>query len=180
MAAAKEEKKEESNHANISNVYTLNDGNKIPIIGFGTYQLYNEQCRKAVEYAINIGYRHIDTAIFYNNEQDVGVAISNAKINRNQLFITTKLWSDDHEHGNGETANAVNSSLKNLDVQYIDLYLIHSPYGQHNVLTYKELLKFKKKGLIKSIGVSNYGVQHLQALQKAGLPPPAVNQIELH
>eukprot|EP01084_Bolivina_argentea_P263328 445655_1 len=174
------EEKKEPQCADNSYTYTLNDGNKIPIIGFGTYQIYNKACTKAVEYAISIGYRHIDTAIFYSNEEEVGAGIKNANIDRKELFITTKLWSDDHEQGNGETANAVNSSLKNLGLDYIDLYLIHSPHGENNILTYKELIKFQKKGFIKSIGVSNYGIQHLQALEKAGLPLPVVNQIELH
>ena len=131
--------------------------------------------KAAVKYAIEIGYRHIDTAIFYDNEKAVGKGIKESKIDRKDLFITSKLWSDDHESGNDETTKAVTSSIKNLDCGYIDLYLIHSPYGGNNIATYKKLLQFKEKGLIKSVGVSNYGVQHLKALENAGCPLPVVN-----
>ena len=173
MAEVKEEIVD--NQASDAFVYALNDGNKIPALGFGTYELYNAQCTKAVQQAIKIGYRHIDTAIFYSNEQSVGEAIKQSKVDRKDLFITSKLWSDGHEKGNGETEQAAMSSIKNLGVEYIDLYLIHSPYGENNVWTFKELIKLKQKGILKSVGVSNYGVQHLKALESAGCPLPAVN-----
>ena len=120
-------------------------------------------------------YRHLDTAIFYENETEVGKAVKQCKVDRKDLFITSKLWSEGHESGKGETLKAVKSSLKKLGTDYIDLYLIHSPYGENNVLTFKELLKCKEKGMIRSVGVSNYGVHHLEALEKAGCPLPAVN-----
>eukprot|EP00485_Elphidium_margaritaceum_P018199 CAMPEP_0202726494 /NCGR_PEP_ID=MMETSP1385-20130828/184641_1 /ASSEMBLY_ACC=CAM_ASM_000861 /TAXON_ID=933848 /ORGANISM="Elphidium margaritaceum" /LENGTH=316 /DNA_ID=CAMNT_0049392715 /DNA_START=8 /DNA_END=958 /DNA_ORIENTATION=- len=162
----------------------LNDGNKIPMIGFGTYKLGGNtlSVRDAVKYAIEIGYRHIDTAIFYGNEKEVGEGIKDAKIDRKELFITTKLlWYDDHhETGKGQTERAVDASLKRLGCGYIDLYLIHSPRGKHNIRTYQALLKCKEQGKIRSVGCSNFGVHHLKALEAAKLPLPAVNQIELH
>ena len=189
MAAAEEKKEKDAKNT----YYTLNDGNKIPIIGFGTYKLQNGSnnklsARDAVKYAISIGYRHIDTAIFYDNEKEVGIGIKEgcklAGIQRKDIFLTTKLWSEGHEKTNdakkSETVYAVNQSLSKLDCDYIDLYLIHSPYGGYNIKTYNRLLQFKKKGLIKSVGVSNFGIQHLKALEKAGCELPSVNQIELH
>jgi len=176
IMAAMAEAKEET----VQDVFQLNDGHKIPQLGFGTYQLRDDKCVKAVKEAISIGYRHIDTAIFYDNEEAVGKAIKQCKVDREHLFITSKLWSEGHESGKGETLKAVQSSLKKMGTEYIDLYLIHSPHGENNVSTYKELLKCKQKGMIRSVGVSNFGVHHLKALEKAGLPLPAVNQIELH
>ena len=125
--------------------------------------------------AILESHRHIDIAIFYENEVEVGKAVKQSEVDRKDLFITTKLWSEGHESGKGETLKAVKASLKKLGMKYIDLYLIHSPFGENNLWTYKELLKCKEKGMIRSVGVSNYGVHHLKALEKAGLPLPAVN-----
>mmetsp|Transcript_4104 Transcript_4104/g.7886 ORF Transcript_4104/g.7886 Transcript_4104/m.7886 type:complete len:242 (+) Transcript_4104:80-805(+) len=125
-----------------------------------------------------VGYRHIDSAIFYDNEAEVGQAIRESKIDRKDIFVTSKLWSDNH--GQKEAVKAVENSLKAMQTSYIDLYLIHSPYGGNLVSTYEALLGMKKAGKIRSVGVSNFGVQHLEGLRKAGLPTPSVNQIELH
>lgn len=162
----------------------LNSGHMMPAIGFGTYMLSGEDCVNIIPLAVGAGYRHVDTAIFYSNEKEVGVAISQVLgkkvVSRSELFVTTKLWSDNHETGAGETRKAVDLSLKNLGLDYIDLYLIHSPHGGNNLRTYQELLKLQKEGLIRSVGVSNFGLAHMKEFEKAGLPFPSVNQIELH
>ena len=135
-----------------------------------------------MECALKAGYRHVDTAMFYKNERKVGRGIRNSKIARRHIFIriiTSKLSSEAHDTVRGETVLGVCSSLKKLNVDAIDLYLIHSPFGKNNVATCRELLKCKQKGLVKSVGVNNYVVHHLRALDRAGLPPPAVNVCSL-
>lgn len=149
----------------------------IPIIGFGTYMLKGSKCTKAVLNAIKAGYRHIDTAEFYSNHGAVGKAIQKSGLKREELFITSKVWD---ARGEKAVRKVLVETLKEMDISYLDLYLIHSPYYGDLIPTYKALLKFQDEGLIKTVGVSNFGVQHLQGLAKAGLPPPAVNQIELH
>jgi len=156
----------------------LNDGTSIPQLGFGTYLLNQQKNIDIISYAIKLGYYHLDTARFYENENLVGQAIINSKIPREKLYITTKLWQNDH--GTKKAEQAVESSLKKLNTKYIDLYLIHSPYGDKNIETYEALIEKQKEGKIKSIGVSNFGIEHLEKLKEAGLPLPVVNQIELH
>ena len=125
-------------------------GISMPQLGFGTYRLEGDSGRKAIEHALKTGYRHLDSAIFYDNEEELGKAIKNSKIPRRDLFITSKLWGNHHnKHG---ATNAVKSSLKKMGTSYIDLYLIHSPIGGKNIETYQTLIDFQKQGKIKSVG----------------------------
>lgn len=149
----------------------------IPVIGFGTYMLKGSSCTKAVLNAIKAGYRHIDTAEFYSNEGAVGKAIQKSELKREKLFVTSKVWD---ARGEKAVRKILTDTLKEMGISYLDLYLMHSPYYGNLIPTYKAMLKFKNEGLIKAVGVSNFGVQHLQGLANAGLPPPSVNQIELH
>ncbi|KAI0331227.1 Aldo/keto reductase [Cubamyces sp. BRFM 1775] len=125
-------------------------------------------------------YRHIDTARCYRNEVEVGEAIHESGVPREEIFVTTKI--DSSLHGYDSTTSTVKASLGDLHLDYIDLYLIHDAGSgpELRLATYRALLEAKARGEIRSVGVSNYGVRHLEELQQAGLPPPVVNQIELH
>lgn len=163
----------------ISARITLNDGVSMPLFGLGVYEASSGvggEAEKAVEYAISKGYRLIDTAEFYQNEADVGRGVKNSGIKREDVFVVTKLW----DNGYSRCKKIFNESLKKLDLKYVDLYLIHAPSSGKVVETYKAMLELKEQGLIRSVGVSNFGVQHLEGLASAGLPKPSVNQIELH
>ena len=151
---------------------------QIPQLGFGTSKLSPNSGQKAIEHALKVGYRHIDTARFYRTENMVGNAIIKSKIPRSQLYITTKIWSD--EKGTNNCIQAIESSLKTLQTPYIDLGLIHSPIGGKNIETYQALLKLQNQGKIKSVGVSNFNTFHLEAIKDAKLALPSINQIELH
>lgn len=159
----------------------LNDGNTIPQIGLGVWQAENgAQTQEAVESAFKAGYRHIDTAAVYKNEDSVGAAIAASGLPREDLFITTKLWNSDQ--GEGNVRPALEKSLKKLGLSYIDLYLIHWPTPARDLIveTWKELETLKDEGLIRSIGVSNFRVEDFEKLASKGLTTPALNQIELH
>lgn len=163
----------------LSSTVTLNDGVVMPLFGLGCYlSEVGSATEEAVSFAIQHGYRLIDTAQFYKNEESVGIGVKKSGIKREDLFIVTKVFNT--SHGYELTTQTVMESLSKLDTPYIDLYLIHSPGGGKNIETYQALLDLKAKGLIRSVGVSNYGVHHLEALRNAGLPLPSVNQIELH
>ncbi|WP_413627920.1 aldo/keto reductase [Fructilactobacillus vespulae] len=158
--------------------FTLNDGNKMPVIGFGTFQMTDpEECAKAVEDAINSGYRLIDTAQSYFNEEAVGKGIANANVPREDLFITSKLWLSDT--GYDATKKAFETTLKKLGLDYLDLYLIHQPYGD-NFGSWKAMEDLQKEGKIKSIGVSNFYNDQLANLSLFNDVKPAVNQIEVN
>jgi diketogulonate reductase-like aldo/keto reductase len=164
---------------NLSSTITLNDGVVMPLFGLGCY--LSEQgapTENAVAYALQHGYRLIDTAQIYRNEADVGRGIKKSGVKREDIFVVTKVFTE--SHGYELTTKTVHESLAKLDLSYIDLYLIHAPYGGKNVETYQALLDLQAKGLIRSVGVSNFGVQHLEGLKNAGLPTPSVNQFELH
>jgi len=137
-----------------------------------------DDCTKAVKFALQNGYRMIDTAALYGNEAEVGQAIKESGVKREDIFVVSKLWNDNH--GYDKCLKAFNASLKKLDTGYIDLFLIHSPTPGENVESYKAMLKLKEDGVLRSAGVSNFGVHHLKEMEKAGLPTPAVNQIELN
>lgn len=156
----------------------LNDGNKMPLFGLGVFNVLGDSCRDAVKFALQNGYRLIDTASYYKNESEVGQGIKESTIKREDIYVVTKLGSGGH--GYDECLQAFHESLNKLDTGYVDLYLIHSPTAGKNIDSYKAMLELKSQGLIKSVGVSNFGVQHLREMEKAGLPMPAVNQIELH
>ncbi|MEL4357796.1 MULTISPECIES: aldo/keto reductase [unclassified Luteococcus] len=158
---------------------TLNDGKQIPQLGFGVWQVENEQATPAVATALEVGYRHIDTAAIYGNEEGVGKAIEESGIARDELFITTKLWNDSHQAD--DARKAIETSLTKLGLDHVDLYLIHWPanvkYGEAYIEAWDALQQFKAEGLATSIGVSNHNVEHLDKLNGE---TPAINQVELH
>jgi len=157
----------------------LNDGNKIPHIGFGTWQIEDEdESSKLVKKAIETGYRLIDTAAIYNNEAGVGEGISGSKIAREELFITTKLWNDDQ--GYDSAFEALRLSLKKLNLNYVDLYLLHWPIKGKRLESWRALEELNIEGLAKSIGVSNFTVRHLEELTKNSKTLPSINQVEFH
>ncbi|KAJ3563985.1 hypothetical protein NP233_g8589 [Leucocoprinus birnbaumii] len=157
----------------------LNDGNKIPTIAFGTWTLGNGQGPiDQVEQAISVGFSHVDTAQSYRNEEEAGKAIRESGLSRNEIYITTK-----YSGTNGlDIETSIQNSLKNLGVSYVDLYLIHHPrLAVPDIPTaWAQFEEIKKKGLAKSIGVSNFGVTELQALLASAKIKPAANQILLH
>lgn len=159
-------------------VIKLHDGNVMPQLGLGVWQASNEEVVTAVHKAVEVGYRSIDTAAAYKNESGVGKAISSAGIPREDLFITSKLWNDAHLR----PAEALQESLEHLKLDYLDLYLIHWPVPviDHYVEAWKGLIELQKQGLVKSIGVCNFQVPHLQRLIDETGVAPVINQIELH
>jgi 2,5-diketo-D-gluconate reductase A len=156
----------------------LNDGNAINQLGFGVWQVPDEEAAKVVATAISTGYRSIDTAAIYGNETGVGKAIAASRVQRTQLFITTKLWNDQHTNA----GSALDKSLSRLGLDQVDLYLIHWPKPRQDayVEAWKALLKLKEEGRTKSVGVSNFTVSHLKRIIDATGVAPSVNQIELH
>ncbi len=163
--------------ATVEPVAKLNNGVVIPRLGLGVYQSSPGQVtQRAVEYALKIGYRHIDTARIYNNETDVGTALRKSGIKREDVFITTKLWNSDHGY---ETAlKACDDSLKRLGLKYLDLYLIHWPVPEIRNESWDALTRLLKDGKCRSIGVSNYTIQHLTELLEDADVVPMVNQVE--
>jgi diketogulonate reductase-like aldo/keto reductase len=156
----------------------LHNGVKMPLLGLGVYQTPpGEITKKVVLYALEIGYRHIDTAKFYRNERDVGQAVKESGIPRSEIFVTTKLWNDDH--GYDAAIKAFRKSLQTSGLDYIDLYLIHWPIKGPRLETWRAMETLLKEGQCKAIGVSNYMVKHLKELLDHGTVIPAINQIEL-
>jgi 2,5-diketo-D-gluconate reductase B len=153
----------------------LKDGNEIPILGFGTWQIEKEACTEAVKNALEIGYRHIDTAYAYYNEKYIGPAIKSYK--REDLFITSKLWREFHHVKKVETACDI--SLKDLGTDYLDLYLIHWPEKENMLDILHEMHKLKDKGKIKSMGVCNATERHLADILEQDLDI-VVDQVEFH
>ncbi|WP_230532717.1 aldo/keto reductase [Microvirga roseola] len=158
----------------------LNDGRRIPQLGFGVWQVPNHEARSIVTEAIEAGYRSIDTAAIYGNEEGVGEAIRASSIPRDELFITTKLWNTHHRRD--DALRAFDESMARLRIDFVDLYLIHWPVARSE--TYREawrtLIALKESGRVKSIGVSNFTIPHLkQIIDETGVTP-VLNQIELH
>jgi diketogulonate reductase-like aldo/keto reductase len=157
----------------------LNTGDSMPAIGFGTWQIEDQdKAAKSVKTAIEVGYRLIDTAKIYGNEQGVGRGIAESGVARKEFFITTKLWNSDQ--GYESALIAFEQSLKRLGMEYLDLYLIHWPATDKRAESWKALQKIYSEGLANNIGVSNYTVRHLQELLAETDVVPAVNQIEFH
>ncbi|MGP7818944.1 aldo/keto reductase [Niallia sp. 01092] len=157
----------------------LHNGVQIPQLGLGVYLVEEgKTIVDTVKTAIQLGYRSIDTAAFYANEEGVGQAIKESAIAREELFITTKLWNDDH--GYDATLNAFETSLKKLDLEYIDLYLIHWPGKDKYIESWKAFERLYEEGLVKAIGVSNFHEHHLERLMANANEKPTVNQVELH
>lgn len=170
----------------LTDCYELNNGVKIPCIGFGTWQTPDgDTCVAAVKEALAVGYRHIDTAAIYRNEVSVGKAIKESGVPRNEIFLTTKLWNT--EHGYETTKAAFNESLKRLDTDYFDLYLIHWPnpkifrdcWAEKNAETWRAFEELYAEGKIRAIGISNFMVRHMEPLMESVKVMPAVNQIRL-
>lgn len=158
---------------------TLHNGVQMPQFGLGVYKV--EEGARAVETvkdAIALGYRLIDTAAFYDNEEGVGRAIKESGVPREELFITTKVWNTDQ--GYEQTLAAFESSLRKLDLEYIDLYLVHWPVKGLYLETWRALETLYAEGKVKAIGVSNFQIHHLQDILARGKEKPVVNQVELH
>jgi 2,5-diketo-D-gluconate reductase A len=167
--------------ATIPNI-ELNDGSSIPQLGFGVFQIDPDETAKAVQHALGVGYRHIDTAEMYRNERGVGEGIRAAGTPRDEVYVTSKLNNGFHEPD--DARRAFDATLSELGFEYVDLFLIHWPlptlYDGDFVSTWKVLEEFKNDGRARSIGVSNFQVDHLQRLIDECDVVPAVNQIELH
>jgi diketogulonate reductase-like aldo/keto reductase len=158
----------------------LNDGQTMPQLGYGVWQVTNQEAATTVGTAIEAGYRSIDTAAIYGNEGGVGQAIAASPVPRSELFITTKLWND--KHGFDTALKAFDESLNRLKLDFVDLYLIHWPVAgsQAYLDAWRALIRIKEEGRAKSIGVSNFNIEHLKRLKDETGITPAVNQIELH
>ena len=157
---------------------TLNDGIQMPLMGYGVFQITDAlQCEQCVKDALEVGYRLIDTAAAYQNEEAVGAAIHSSGISREDLFITTKLWIQDA--GYESTLKAFDASLQKLGLDYLDLYLIHQPFGDYYG-AWRAMEKLQKDGLIRAIGVCNFSPDRLIDLCMNSETTPAVNQIEIH
>jgi 2,5-diketo-D-gluconate reductase A len=161
---------------------TLNDGHSIPQLGFGVFQIDPAGTAEAVSNALEVGYRHIDTAQMYRNERGVGEAVRASGLDRAEVFITSKL--NNGYHRPEDARGAFETTLSELGFDYVDLFLIHWPlptlYGGDFVSTWKTLEEFRADGRARSIGVSNFQVEHLRRLASGSDQVPAVNQIELH
>jgi len=157
----------------------LHNGVQMPWVGLGVYKVKEgEEVKNAVRTALEIGYRHIDTAAFYENEEGVGQAIRESGIPREQVFVTTKVWNTDQ--GYETTLKAFDTSLKKLGFDYVDLYLVHWPVKGKYKETYKALEKLYKDGYVRAIGVSNFQIHHLQDVLADCEIKPMVNQVEYH
>ncbi len=157
----------------------LNNGAEMPIFGLGTFQAERgRETREAVLDAFDAGYRLVDTAAMYGNEEDVGRAVHESDIPREEIFVTTKLWNDDH--GYDKAIAAFEESLRKLDMSYVDLYLIHFPVEGLRSESWRALETLQEEGKCKSIGVSNYMIWHLEELLKYSSTVPVVNQVEFN
>lgn len=155
---------------------TLNNGIEMPILGFGVYQVPEEEAEAAVATALEVGYRSLDTAAAYGNERAVGAAIASSGIARDELFVTTKLWVQDAP-AESETARSFDTSLAKLGLDYVDLYLIHQPFGDYYG-QWRAMEKINREGRARAIGVSNFSADRLLDLVINNEIKPAVNQIE--
>ena len=161
--------------------FTMNDGFTIPGIGFGTWKMPAEETVRSVQSAISTGYRLIDTAALYGNETEVGEAVrTHPEVGRDEIFVTTKIWND--RQGRDEAWRAFEEGVRKLDVGAVDLLLIHWPVPSQDLYvdTWRTFIELQDEGLVKSIGVSNFLVEHLQRLIDETGVVPAVNQVEMH
>lgn len=158
----------------------LSDGNAIPQLGFGVWQISQTDIVAAATKALEVGYRHIDTAAIYKNEEGVGEAIRRSGIPRDEIFVTTKLWNNAQQPDAARAA--IHESLHRLGLDYVDLYLIHWPVPMFDeyVGAWETLLEFREQGLARSVGVSNFNPDHLDRIISATGETPVVNQIEVH
>ena len=159
---------------------TLHDGVEMPQLGFGVFQIPPEETQEKVEEALSVGYRHVDTAAIYGNEEGVGAAVAATGVRREDVFVTTKLWNS--EQGYDATLRAFEASLERLGTGYVDLYLIHWPMPSRDLYldTWRAFERIKEEGGARSIGVSNFRVEDLERLEREAELLPTVNQVELH
>ncbi len=159
---------------------TLSDGELIPQLGFGVFQVPPKDTTEAVTRALAAGYRHIDTAAAYRNEAGVGQAIHASGLDRDEVFVTTKCFNDNHGHA--EAKRALKASLHQLEMEHVDLYLIHWPVPSQDkyVETWQGFIELQQEGLVRSIGVSNFQPAHLERIISETGVKPTVNQVELH
>jgi diketogulonate reductase-like aldo/keto reductase len=163
----------------LSSCVQLNNGVQMPWLGLGVFQSGpGRETEQAVRWALEIGYRHVDTAAFYDNEQDVGRALKDSGLARESVFITTKVWNSDQ--GYKSTQKAFDRSRRKLGLDAVDLYLIHWPVKGRLQETWRALEKLYSQGKVRAIGVSNFLVHHLEELSQAFSVKPAVNQVEFH
>lgn len=156
----------------------LNDGNRMPMLGYGTYKIDSQdEARRCVTEALETGYRLIDTATLYNNEEGVGQAIASCGLNRKELFVTTKLWTD--VDCRDKVFKSTENSLNKLKTDYLDLLLIHWPTAA-SVNVWQAMLELQQQGIVRSVGVSNFKQHHLNDVINASGVTPTVNQVELH
>ena len=164
---------------NIQSTVKLNSDVRMPILGLGVYQSPpGRVTRNAVNLALRVGYRHVDTARIYGNEADVGEAVRESGVPRGDLFIATKLWNSDQ--GYDSTLRACEASLKRLGLDYLDLYLVHFPVPDVRKESWRAMETLLKKGRCRAIGVSNFTIRHLEELIEESHVIPSVNQVELH
>ncbi len=159
---------------------SLGSNEQIPQLGFGVFQVPAKETEQAVAEALAVGYRHIDTAAAYRNEGPVGQAIHASGLSRDEVFVTTKCWNEDQ--GYEQAKRACHASLERLELSHLDLYLIHWPVPAHDryVETWKAFIELQAEGLVRSIGVSNFGAGHLERVIAETGVTPAINQVELH
>ncbi len=163
----------------LTSTTALNNGVKMPWVGLGVFLVEpGDECSFSVKTALELGYRHIDTASFYRNEESVARGVKESGVPREEIFITSKVWND--EQGYDETLRAFDQSLEKLETDYLNLFLIHWPIKGKFPDTWKALEKLYADGRVRAIGVSNFLVHHLEELQSNANIPPAVNQVEFH
>ena len=173
-----------------ASTFFLTDKQGMPVVGFGTYQLTDDEAEASTLAALQAGYRHVDTAQGYHNEAGVGRGIKASGLARGDVFVTTKLWPGNAAWGMpvmdfDQTIACAEASVASLGLEYVDLYLIHAPFAfaggvEAGLAQWKALLALKARGLCRAVGVSNFGVAHLAHLEAAGLALPDANQLELH
>lgn len=163
----------------LNDTYTLSNGVEIPVMGLGVYKNVDEkELSGAIKTALDTGYRHIDTAMLYHNEQGVGEALRQSDVKREDIFVTTKLWNTDHNYD--KALSAYEKSLERLGLEYADLYLIHWPMPGTYVEAYQALETLYEEGKVRAIGVSNFHQHHLEEIMKVCKVTPMVNQVEYH
>lgn len=158
----------------------LNNGVNMPWLGLGVWQMTDEEATSSIKIATKIGYRSIDTAAIYGNESGVGRGIKECGIPREELFITTKLWNENQANGYDAIMDGFEQSLRRLQLEYVDLYLIHWPVGDKYIAAWRAMIDIYKSGRARAIGVSNFDVNHLEDIIKDSGVVPAVNQVEYH
>jgi diketogulonate reductase-like aldo/keto reductase len=158
----------------------LSDGTSIPAVGLGTFRSEKEEGYQSVLHALRSGYRHVDTAVAYYNEEEVGRGIADSGVSRSDIFITTKLWNDASTFA--DTVESIDASLRKLRTEYVDLYLIHWPgfHPERNAEVWRAFEEAQKAGKIRSLGISNFRPHHIEVFLKSVSVKPVVNQVECH